>query len=236
MIGILVELGISWLLLWLDDKQNLEALGLLPSLQRAKEFLSGFIYALLFVALVQSGQSWLVQNPYRINPDYTFSDFASASAYVIKSVLFEELIFRGALLYILIKRTGYRTGISISTVAFGIYHWFSFGVWGQPVPMVYVVIITSLAGFIFAWSFYKTGSLYLPLALHLGYNFAFMILFSGNMPIGSQWLMKTHETDPATVNDFVNLLMTIFHFAGFPFFAWLFINRFVKHKLQPSLK
>lgn len=34
MVGIIVELAISWLLLWLFAKTNLEALGLLPSKNR----------------------------------------------------------------------------------------------------------------------------------------------------------------------------------------------------------
>jgi membrane protease YdiL (CAAX protease family) len=43
------------------------------------------------------------------------------------SVLYEELIFRGVVLYILIKRIGEVKAILISCIAFGIYHWFSYG-------------------------------------------------------------------------------------------------------------
>ena len=42
MVGILVELTISWILLWHYDKTNLLSLGILPTKERIYKFLLGF--------------------------------------------------------------------------------------------------------------------------------------------------------------------------------------------------
>ncbi|WP_430467057.1 CPBP family intramembrane glutamic endopeptidase [Winogradskyella ouciana] len=101
----------------------------------------------------------------------------------IKSVFTEELIFRGALLYILIKKLGSKISISISAVAFGIYHWFTFGVLGNPLAMLMVFLGTGLMGYAWALAFYKTKSIMLAFGLHLGWNFTYNTVFSKG-PLG----------------------------------------------------
>ena len=177
MTGVITQIVISWILLWIIEKQSLAVLGLAPTRQRAKEFTIGFLIPLVFLLLFYFFTAWLVSNPYWVNPDYTFPKFFFASWYVLKSVLFEELIFRGALLYILVRRLGAARAIYISAMAFGIYHWFSYGILGQPANMIVIFLVTGLMGYVLALGFYRTGSLYLPIALHLGFNFTSMVIF-----------------------------------------------------------
>ena len=96
----------------------------------------------------------------------------------------EELIFRGALLYILIQKLGKLKGIIISSIAFGIYHWFTFEILGSIIPMIVVFIGTGLMGYAFALSFSKTKSIAMPIGLHLGWNFTVNTIFS-NGPLGN---------------------------------------------------
>jgi membrane protease YdiL (CAAX protease family) len=148
-------------------------------------------------------------------------------------VAFEELIFRGAVLYILLQRMGLKA-IWISAAAFGIYHWFSFGELGQPAPMIFVFVITFPAGLIFAYAFAKTNSLYLPFALQFRYNFVNMTIFSNSNSMGAQWLIK-EETDPLALTSMTRLLTAIPHFFGFPLGAYLLIRlRF--RNIPPSSK
>src|SRR5688572_1235532 len=123
MIGIIVQLVISWLIVWLFEKKSLVVLGFRPTANRLKDFvlfffitaaccLSGFLIHMLF------GARW------KLNPDYSFFDGLKGSWWYMRSVIFEELIFRGVILYILIKRIGVKPAIIISASGFGIYHWF----------------------------------------------------------------------------------------------------------------
>ncbi|OZM57580.1 hypothetical protein CIB95_04200 [Lottiidibacillus patelloidae] len=95
-----------------------------------------------------------------------------------KSVLFEELLFRGALLYILVQKLGARNGIILSSLCFGVYHWYTYGVFGNFAIMAFVLIMTAIPGLVFAYAFVKTKSMALAIGLHLGWNFTNNSIFA----------------------------------------------------------
>jgi len=187
MLGLLVQVLISWLLLWLFCKKNLNALGLVPTKKRAADLLFGFVVAALCCTLYYLSFSALAGYQWNVNPGFSASAFAHGSWYALRSVLFEELIFRGALLFILIQKLGSRAACTLSAIAFGVYHWFSTGVLGDPLQMTIVFLMTGIWGALFAIAFAKTGSLYLPIALHFGWNLVNIVVFSQG-PLGKQLL------------------------------------------------
>src|SRR5690349_8930530 len=122
MLGNIVELAVSWVLLWLIEKKHLSALGLVPNKIRMYQFVLLFVVTGIcctsgYLLRMYYGEKWA------INPTITFSQILDAFWWNVNSVLYEELIFRGAILYILIKRLGAGWGIALSSIAFGIYHW-----------------------------------------------------------------------------------------------------------------
>lgn len=215
MIGIAVQLIISYFLLKYLQHQNLNALGLYPTVTHVKFIMYGILTAVIYMSILYLTMSVVTGNPYQVNPHYTLKDFFIATAYVFRAVVFEELIFRGALLYILIKRIGAARVALLSGCCFGIYHWFSWGVLGQPFPMLIAFLNTAVLGYLWALMFEKTESMYLPAALHLGYNFASMVMFSNNKSIGLQWLSKKYITDPVVPSPYIGLPLLILYFGGF---------------------
>jgi uncharacterized protein len=179
MAGIFVELIVSWLLLWFIQKKHLSALGLLPTGRRLLHLLLGLLIAATCCAVYEwmttafAGNQWVAKAN-------TKSTFVAAARYTIISVLYEELIFRGALLYIAIKKIGFTKACFLSAICFGIYHWFSFNVIGNPVMMIVVFFMTSIVGLSWAHAFAKTGSMYLPIGLHFAWNFMLMFVFSND--------------------------------------------------------
>src|SRR5690554_4336422 len=202
MIGVLVALTISWLLLYVIVKENLLALGFLPIIKRLKQFLIGFIITAVLCILTQYLEAFLKSSKWVLNEDITCRIVIESLYWDVKSVLTEELIFRGALLYILIKKLGSSKGILISAVAFGIYHWFSYGVLGDVVAMIFVFIGTGLMGYAWAWAFSKTKSMMLPFGLHLGWNFIYNTIFSKG-PLGELVLVAQGGTE---LGDWTSLL------------------------------
>src|SRR5690349_4718917 len=104
MAGIFVQLAISWLLVWLFEKKNLNVLGLIPNSRRIILF---FIFFFVTAACCASGfllRNLLGNESWYLNPNFSFRLLLKGLSWHIKSVLYEELIFRGVLLYILIKR------------------------------------------------------------------------------------------------------------------------------------
>lgn len=221
MIGILVELVISWLLLWLLDRKDLSVLGLTPTKNRSLQLLAGFIMSVACCVIYNVGMVAFVNNGWIYNEQITAQTLLSGSWWILKSVLFEELIFRGALLYLAIKRMGTVRACYLSAVCFGIYHWFSQNVLGDPLQMIFIFFITAIAGLMFAFAFAKTNSLYLPVGLHFGWNLVNILVFS-NGPLGKQVFTRLTDEQPQGV---LSILIFLFQVLALPLVTWWWLTR-----------
>lgn len=180
MIGLLIQLLLSYFIVRWVLKENLSFMGWRPQWQRLTDF---FIFLLL--AGVCSAAHFLLrmyfaQEKWVMNPSCNASLLAKGSWYQLKSVLYEELIFRGALFYLLIKKLGSKKALLLSAVAFGIYHWFSYELFNQVGKMAVIFLITGAAGLLYGYAYLKTRSLYVPIALHFGWNFVNAFVFSNS--------------------------------------------------------
>lgn len=220
MAGIIVELIISWLLLWFFEKKHLNALGFTPTRQRLAQFLIGFVIAATISSLYHLLTTAFIRNSWKVNPSFTFHRFWSGVWWVLKSVLFEELIFRGALLYIAIKRIGMAKACLLSALCFGVYHWFSYGAFGNPLQMTIILVMTGIAGWAFAYAFAKTGSLYLPIALHFAWNIVNILIFSSG-PLGKQFLIKENSS---SLQGGLSLLVFLFQLLVLPAVTYAYLR------------
>ena len=224
MLGIIVQLALSWLIIWLVEKKDLGVLGLYPTKKRLTDFCIFFLITAacsssdFIMRMIFAEQRWV------LNPNLSFKLILEGVWWNLKSVLFEELIFRGVLLYILIKRITMWWGIVISSVAFGIYHWFSHETFGEPMPMLITFVTTGLMGLIYAYGYAKTFSLYVPIAIHLGWNLVRSVLFSDTV-IGDQLLVQVKPVPQVQVSYFIYYLVVFF-----PLLSALIINFFLLKK------
>ena len=228
MLGILVAIAISWLLLYFIEKKNILALGFLPITKRLKQFLIGLIITSILCVFVQYLEAYLKSAEWVLNKNISVRIIFEAFYWDVKSVLTEELIFRGAILYILIRKLGPNKAILISAVFFGIYHWFSYGVIGNVMAMILVFIGTGLMGYAWAWAFSKTKSIILPFGLHLGWNFVYNTVFSKG-PLGDLILISQDEhklTEWASLLNFVSGLVIV------PVFVLIYVRYFVKAETE----
>lgn len=224
MIGIIVQLAFTWLLVWLFDKGNLKILGLFPTKRRLLDFALFFIITALCCASGFILQMYFCKQQWELNPNLTPKLVLTGTWWTIKSVLFEELIFRGVLLYILIQKLGHLKAIIISAITFGIYHWFSQEVIGDISQMAITFLLTGTMGLLYAYGYSKTFSLYVPCALHLGWNLTQGVIFSSG-PIGDQLLVTVKPEPQVTVPYFV-----FYCIVWLPLIITLFINFFLLKK------
>lgn len=231
MLGILVALAISWLLLFLIEKKDLRSLGILPVAKRLKQFSVGFLITALICGMVQYFQSILASSNWVFNEGVSSQIILNAFWWDLKSVLTEELVFHGALLYLLIKRIGSTKAILISAIAFGIYHWFSFGVLGNALAMVLVFIGTGLTGYVWALAFAKTRSIMLPLGFHLGWNFIHNTIFSKG-PLGELVLTSQGGVE---LSDWTSLLNFTLGLVLMPILLLIYVRYFVKEESSEKI-
>jgi hypothetical protein len=229
MLGIIIQLLISWLVIWLFEKGNLGFLGLYPTKKRLIGFALFFMVTAICCASDFFMRILFAQEQWELNPKLTANTILTGTWWNIKSVLFEELIFRGVLFYILIKKLGHTKAILISATAFGIYHWFSQGSLGNPVQMAVTFVVTGTMGLVYAYGYSKTFSLYIPVAMHLGWNLTSSVVFSqGN--IGNQLFTPVLPVPVVQVGYFIFFCITFL-----PLLSAIGINFFMLKRMHQAV-
>ncbi len=225
MLGVVVVFALSWLLLWLFSKEHITALGIIPTSRRLKEFSIGFILMALLCGINLLGQSYFKEITYVRNSDYGFWESLHGVWWTLKAALLEELIFRGAILYVLIKRIGINWACIISAIAFGIYHWFSYQMFGRGmIPMMYVFLLTGAGGWMFAYAFARTRSIYAPLGLHFGWIVISIVVFSEG-PLGNS--LFAIEGEAKELGGWEQLLFFLWQTVIIPvFISWYLVKRY----------
>ncbi len=171
-------LVLSWFVIYVFEKKDLFKTWLKPGGQRSKEFGLGFIFMAVLRILTNLMLAWIGSFDWMLSENATIQILLNSLFYDINSVLIEELVYRGVLLYLLIKYLGSQKGTVISGIAFGIHHWFSYGVLGNFLGMSLVFLTTGFMGYAFARAYAKSNSIILPFGLHLGWNMIHNSIFS----------------------------------------------------------
>lgn len=231
MIGIIVQLVVSWLIVWLYEKGNLSFLGFYPTKRRVSDFVLFLLIAAICCSTGFFFRMYFAKEQWQLNPLLSAGQVLEAIWWNIKSVLFEELIFRGVIFYLLIKKIGSLKAIIVSAIAFGIYHWFSFEVIGNPVQMAIVFVTTGIMGLLYAYGYAKTFSLYIPCAIHLGWNLTQGFIFSQG-PTGNGIFVPVSPQPAVTVSYFAYFTILLF-----PMLSALVINFILlKKRKQVQIK
>ncbi|MBX7142516.1 MAG: CPBP family intramembrane metalloprotease [Chitinophagales bacterium] len=113
---------------------------------------------------------WIAKEEYTISQSLTAKSFFLETWNQFRTVLTEELLCRGALLYILIKKIGQTKAVIITSVIFAVLHWINTGIWGNVTQMILVFTFAFAMGLLLAYSYAKTFSLLIPFAIHYGWN------------------------------------------------------------------
>lgn len=229
MAGIAVELIISWLLLWFISKKHLSVLGFRPTKSRVINLGIGLLIAGSCCTIFLIMTTAFVNNSWILNKQVTAKAILESSRWNLVSVLYEELIFRGALLYIAIKKLGVTKACILSAVCFGIYHWFTFNVLGNPFMMVITFLMTAIVGLSWSFAFAKTSSLYLPIGLHFGWNLFCTVVFS-NGSSGQSIFVRTNDNQ---LQGLLSWLVFLFQVFALPLLTFWYLDRLSKKQKPP---
>jgi membrane protease YdiL (CAAX protease family) len=159
------------------DKRSIESLGLKLNRQTILDLLAGIGITLVQMGLIYLLMSWLGW--------ITFEGFAwefDALSLVIKNTLIffamfvlvgwhEELLSRGYHLQTIASGLNLLWGVIISSAVFGALHL------GNPSANWISTTGIFLAGILFAYGYIRTKQLWLPIGMHLGWNFFEGVVF-----------------------------------------------------------
>lgn len=228
MIQIIALLAVSWLIIWWYEKGNLKVLGLRPTGRMASYF-----FLLLLVSALLSASTYLLrmyfaEEQYAVNSSMNMGLFLQESWFQIRSVLTEELLCRGVLLYIMIRQLGTRKAIFLSSLIFALLHWFNSGVWGNVPQMAMVFVFTFAMGMFLAYAFTQSKSILLPFAIHLGWNWVQNFVFPDNAAAHSVFVLVTPP--PSVTISY----LAFFTMLLFPKIAVLAINYGIVRSYKPA--
>ncbi|MBK9737144.1 MAG: CPBP family intramembrane metalloprotease [Saprospiraceae bacterium] len=181
MLQLIGLLAISWLLIWFFEKGNLSVLGLTPTKDRLKYFTILFLASAILSATAFLLRMYFAKEEYTISQSLTTKSILLETWYQFRTVLTEELLCRGALLYILIKKIGQPKAVIISSIFFAVLHWLNAGVWGNLTQMTILFTFTFAMGLLLAYSYARTFSLLIPFAIHFGWNLTQNYIFPENV-------------------------------------------------------
>ena len=208
MLQLIGLLAISWLLIWLFEKGNLSVLGLTPTKDRLKYFTILFLVSAILSATAFLLKIYIAKEEYTISQSLTTKSILLETWYQFRTVLTEELISRGALLYILIKKIGRTKAIIISSIIFAVLHWMNLGIWGNLTQMIIVFTFTFAMGLLLAYSYARTFSLLIPFAIHYGWNLTQNYIFP-DTSIGNHILTLAAPSPIVTVSYFAFFTMLL---------------------------
>jgi membrane protease YdiL (CAAX protease family) len=185
----LISLGVKW------DKYA--ALDILSGFLNSALVMAGIFFVMLWADLIEfRGFSWWMDST------GAAAAFSVAAIPVILVVLFkmsivswwEELVFRGYILQNIISGTSLLWAIIITSVLFGAIH---AGNPGATTLSTFLLVITTPQ---LIYAYVKTGQLWLPMGIHLGWNFFQSSVFGyaasgmdsptmiSQVPVAADWL------------------------------------------------
>jgi len=209
MLQIVGLLAISWLLIWFFEKQNLSVLGLTPTKDRMKYSTILFIVTAILSATAFLLRMYFAKEEYTIVQSLTTKSILIETWYQFRTVLTEELLCRGALLYILIKKIGQTKAVIISSAIFAVLHWLNTGVWGNLTQMIIVFTFTFAMGLLLAFSYARTYSILIPFAIHYGWNLTQNYIFP-DTATGSHIFILATPPPAVTISYFTFFTLLLF--------------------------
>ena len=146
---------------WIERRQAPE----LESRGRTKEFGAGLTLGIGLFSSVMA-VLWAI-GVYRFSGRGTFTELGSGALFALTAAVLEEIIFRAYLFRLLSAATGTWMAVLLTSALFGAAHAANPGA-----TLFSSFAIAVEAGVILAGAYAMTGRLWMPIGLHLGWNFA----------------------------------------------------------------
>ncbi|OQY87863.1 MAG: hypothetical protein B6D38_11325 [Anaerolineae bacterium UTCFX1] len=153
------------------DKRSIASLGLTINFQALSDVLAGIVITFVqmgFIYLLMRAFGWITFQGFAWNFDPPDQVVGNVLLFLFIFLLVgwnEELLSRGYHLQTLASGLNLFWGVAISSVIFGFLHIFN------PDASWAAALGTALAGLFFAFAYLRTKQLWLPIGLHIGWNF-----------------------------------------------------------------
>lgn len=174
----LLLLMLTWLVYRLEGR-NLSELGLSLKPLNIYLFPIGILIGFLFFCVLFSLQMLNSGIRLELNPNVDYPMMAGGAFLLFPAVFGEELIFRGYCFKETVGRAGPLKANLIFALIYMVWHWIALDAWGN-YGLMLGLVTTGFGHLLFSTALLKSGSLYFPIGIHLGNNWASHNLFSAS--------------------------------------------------------
>ncbi len=178
-IAVIILVLLSYFL-YKKEGRNLSALGLQIATSRFRYFPIGLIIGIAVFCTLLFFQKLYNGIGISLNPDARYPLVLLGLLLALPGVLMEELIFRGYCFQKAIGATGFNRANFLFAFLFVVWHWVALNAWGNYAVML-SLFTTAFGHFLFATAFRRSGTLWFPIGIHLGNNWAARNLFGYQM-------------------------------------------------------
>lgn len=160
------------------EGKSLSELGLGLTSRHLKLFFSGLLLGGVFIIPLVYAVAWIKGYPVIFNPGFDPQYVISGLWLLAPTVILEELAFRGKCFKDSVELIGVKKANIVFASVFIISHWLNMNAFGN-IPQMTVLLITGLGHFLYAAALLRSKSLYFPIGIHLGNNWATLFVFNG---------------------------------------------------------
>src|SRR5829696_972397 len=155
----------------LVDRRTFTSLGFSLNRNAGIDVLTGILIAFVLMGviyLIELSMGWLHFESFAWQTEEPSMVISQTLRYFLVYLLVawnEELIYRGYILQSLVSGLNLRWGILLSSVYFGLEHLSNPNSTGMAVAGIFILAL------LFVYAYLRTGQLWLPIGMHLGWNF-----------------------------------------------------------------
>lgn len=175
-VQLIIVLLVTWYARRTFDKRSFSSLGLRQDKHALRDFLAGFIISaamITFLFVIHLAGGWAQVRAWSLDASsgqLSLNNFAGSLLAFCYVAVAEELLSRGYHMQNLIEDLGPAWGLILSSALFSLMHA------GNPHYDWKAILGLTASGLFLAYGWVQTGTLWLPIGLHLGWN-----LFEGTI-------------------------------------------------------
>ena len=197
--------------LYKTDHKSLKAIGLNFNLKNISYFPLGILIGALAFFGAKYARAIYTGESIEINTSITYSTMLYAFYFILPQVATEEFLFRGYLFKKTINISSVITANILFSILFMLIHVLDENVLNSLGMIVFTVITISVGHLFFATALLKSKTLFFPIGIHLGNNWATRHLIT-NSNTNNSFL---YITNPTTFDSWTPFITTTLIFNGF---------------------
>lgn len=213
----------TWVLLK-SDKQSINAIGLNFSLKNVSFLPLGILIGALAFGIAKYLRALYTGESFEMNTSLNYSVILSSFYFILPQVAVEEFLFRGYLFQKTIKTSNVIIANVIFSILFMLIHVLDSNVLNSVGMIVLLAVTIPVGHLLFATAFLKSKTLFFPIGIHLGNNWATIHLINQSYSEESIFYI----TNVTTFENWTPFIITLLLFNGFflliTFLIWKWHN------------